>query len=593
MNWQELSLDCKVVLTFGRRAVSLFRTVPRCSVLSLGALELRCGKIVYTTSSLFGILPFLFQMTDFDIEDLKNILADQSLETLQNTVTDIKKLLAQSKLSSLVLPRLEPPLFSGKVEKNLEWIQAFERFTLLNSLTDDQKISLHPVYFRSLALSFYNETNTSQRQNPLIFDDWKTLLLTKFPIGRDAALRELELVQRVQKPSESVSDYAFSIRALIKAFYLTLPPQEREMIAKGAFLRGLRPVIKRFTLIGPDPTDLDEANKRATQQEIQSTLYGAQLTYLTHTSSLEQAINALTHDISTLKMSQSPTPVRFSPPQRPTGRGRATVGRAMVANTANRCWTCNRVGHYALSCPQKPVTPSNPQRCPVGRFGPFRGRGNRFPTVPRNPNNQSRIVGTLDNEPISFGFHPGLYDDLLVRGNQHTSEVLNIFHVVPTVDALVVPTLAELEAEWCALEALLCTTEQRKPAVPVVDTPPVETSDVSKPTIECNTKKVQTKSPGNAPKSISKNDIQPMKPKTSKIDLRFKLQKKKTSHNIFENVKIPFFIFIKMDFSYRPKTLLPTPILFLTFCQCAVPVYSTTIRSPIGILKIHKLTSIA
>jgi len=59
---------------------------------------------------------------------------------------------------------------------------------------------------------------------------------------------------------------------------------------------------------------------------------------------------------------------------------------------------------------------------------------------------------------------------------------------------------------------------------------------------------------------LSKQTITKFPPK---IDLRNRIQKKKTSHDIFENVKIPFFILIKMDFSYRQKTLLPTPILFL------------------------------
>jgi len=311
-----------------------------------------------------------------------------------------------------------------------------------------------------LAQGFYNDTISQPRPNPLNFHDWKILITAKFPIGRDAALRELELVHRIQKPTESVSDYAVSIRTLAKTSYLTLPSQQREIIAKGAFLRGLRPAIKRFTLIGPDPVDLDEAIKIATQEEIQSDLFGAQLNHLIQTSSLEQAINALSTDLSKFRLSNSPTPGLAAPTYRPIGRGRGQVSRAMFANTANRCWTCNRVGHYALACPQKHTVPSIGIRSPVGyRVGNVqRGRGRRPPGPnPQRgfPSNLGRMVGTLGKGPTVSNFHPGLDDDVLLNNNiSCTDAVLNVFQAFP-MDYLTIPSAAEFSAGWKALEALM------------------------------------------------------------------------------------------------------------------------------------------
>jgi len=56
-------------------------------------------------------------MNDFDLDDLKNILNDQSVQISQNTVNDIKTLLSQSKFSTLAFSKIEPTIFSAKLTK--------------------------------------------------------------------------------------------------------------------------------------------------------------------------------------------------------------------------------------------------------------------------------------------------------------------------------------------------------------------------------------------------------------------------------------------------------------------------------------------
>jgi len=104
----------------------------------------------------------------------------------------------------------------------------------------------------------------------------------------------------------------------VKSAYPTLTVDNREIIAKGAFLGVWRPSIKRFTVIGSDPTSLDDAVRRAVQQEIQEQVYDSGLsTYHMRATPdemqlLHDAIASLTREVKSLKL--APAPPRFETP---------------------------------------------------------------------------------------------------------------------------------------------------------------------------------------------------------------------------------------------------------------------------------------
>lgn len=279
-----------------------------------------------------------------NVQDLQDLLTQNSVNTVQNTVNDIRQIFTDMQTPNLGLYRNEPRTFYGKTNENFEeWIRLFERFARVHSLSDDRKISLLPTFLGGLALNFFNQKESENLNAPLNFNQWKQLLNNEFPVGRDSALKEI--------------GKAVVISDLVKAAYPTLGADQREIIGKGAFLRGLKPSIKRFTIIGVEPTNLDEAIRRAMQQEIQEQTCSNSiaLNMASSPSEIDQMriqIEKLTKEMQMLKTHRAPTNYNTFPPRNTSyWPGQRNVSNGNYnKNGNNRCFKCGKIGHHAVVC---------------------------------------------------------------------------------------------------------------------------------------------------------------------------------------------------------------------------------------------------
>lgn len=358
-----------------------------------------------------------------DIKDIQNLIENNGTATTQNTVNDIKRLLESTSAINIPLSRIEPPLFGGSTNENVEeWFSVFDRFCRVHGLTDNRKASLLPTFLQGLALSFYNQKETENARAPLTFDAWKQQFQNEFPVGRDAALKELQLVHRAQKPNESVSEFAVEIRKLVKAAYPTLNVENREIIGKGAFLRGLKPSIKRFTVIGSEPSNLDEAIRRAVQQEIQEQVCGSSLSTCSiqqtpnELKSIQEAISILTQEVKSLKIAANKP--RFDHQPRVAFQGaRNRNYENYTPDGKIRCFKCNKTGHHAAVCYKNRQNINSNQQPPQVRSElrsslPHVSRGKNVLALETTCNSNEFPNEASDDGCYGFGtVHPGLDDD--------------------------------------------------------------------------------------------------------------------------------------------------------------------------------------
>lgn len=312
--------------------------------------------------------------------------ADQAVAGAQAAFQAALNIHAQNHAALPVLSRSEPVTFSGRVGENVDnWLLTFRRFVRAHAIPDQRALSLLPTYLRGAALNFFNRTETTHQggQQALTFDDWAQLLRNEYPPTRDAALKEVELMHRAQKSTESASEFAAVIRELVKSAYPTLDAQQQELVAKGAFLRGLSPVIKRFTMAGAEPATLDEAVQRACQQEVQEQLsnssaisndFSFNLPIIADVQKLTHAVNTLTQQFHQTHLSKPISSSDYNRQamggpsflQRPRGRGGYSQQQQQKTNFSNnnrfsnkpeyntqgvvRCWNCGKLGHHKAAC---------------------------------------------------------------------------------------------------------------------------------------------------------------------------------------------------------------------------------------------------
>jgi hypothetical protein len=195
-------------------------------------------------------------------QDLEEVQA-----LLQQTVSQVRELYDSRPISQ---PTCMLTHFSGEPgDINWsEWERKFSRIAILAGASQlDRKLALLSSYLKGASLSFYNELEVRQ---PRLVDwaAWSAEFLSRFPDNRQIDIKYEQLVNRSQKPGESVTEFSASIRYLAKRAFPTWNGADAtDIIVKNHFITRLLPYIRRWVQ-NAEPTTFEKAVAEAQKQEI-------------------------------------------------------------------------------------------------------------------------------------------------------------------------------------------------------------------------------------------------------------------------------------------------------------------------------------
>ena len=166
---------------------------------------------------------------------------------------------SQSVLQSIAMNSIENLVDSEDDVEN--WFSNYERLTNANGWSKEEKGMKVSIWFREKALHIWNEMNSADKQN---YDKVKERIISK--ICQDNEISSLrDFFNRVQTPSESVNDYAISVKkAFGKAFRTNQEKDPKVLLER--FRSGLIPDIQE-SIVGTKTDDWDQIVKLASDVE--------------------------------------------------------------------------------------------------------------------------------------------------------------------------------------------------------------------------------------------------------------------------------------------------------------------------------------
>ena len=160
---------------------------------------------------------------------------DENLDhkTLINTTKNEKK-----------TPVCTPTQFSGKFHENInDFLKKFDRASLINKWTEEDKILYLPIYLEGTALTFLeNIENKTQNINWSLIE--KKLRHEFEPVSQKELLRTL-IDKKKQLEDESITSYLNEVESLCRRLDQNM--SEKELVHH--MLKGLRPEIARYISI--------------------------------------------------------------------------------------------------------------------------------------------------------------------------------------------------------------------------------------------------------------------------------------------------------------------------------------------------------
>ena len=291
-----------------------------------------------------------------------------------------------------------PPLYYGYVQDFPEkWLTKFEAFSLLNHLTDEQRIRHFVLLLRGDAEQWFTMLDNND-----IVQNWPELraaFIARFNRQAPRWRADQELQRIVQKPSETVEQYACRLKEICHRY------RRNEDELMSLFLQGLRQKIKKMT-IARDPVDFHTAFTAAKTAEIiadmpdddyinppvvstDSVISNMLQKSLAVTEGLVEKTTALSREIESLRYDrQNPhfanygggqprfsmavpkenngpqngrSMIRqnFNPNQNSFGRNSFTRNRPVyggreIASGRQVCRFCGKIGHSSPNCLQNP-----------------------------------------------------------------------------------------------------------------------------------------------------------------------------------------------------------------------------------------------
>ena len=280
-----------------------------------------------------------------------------------------------SKLGGKSGVKLKPATFDGSVSWT-DYRAHFDACAEINGWTDREKGLYLAVSLRGQAQGVFG--NLSARTHD--YSELAKALQERFAPPNQTELYRVQLRERRQKATESLSELGQDIRRLTNLAYPTAPSDLRETLSKEQFIDALVSSDMRIRVKQARPVDLNDAIRHAVELEAYNRaekkhLEGqgflratsekgddskskdtAQVNFEEKLSHLQKSLAELQTSMQTLQQ-QDKQP---QPPGRNTGHRRRYPGqqdRNYVPRERRKCYICGSEDHLKWACPlneQKP-----------------------------------------------------------------------------------------------------------------------------------------------------------------------------------------------------------------------------------------------
>ncbi len=146
--------------------------------------------------------------------------------------------------------------FCGGVQES--YLQFLDKFRLLAwslQWDNDKKIRMFPGYLKGVAQDAYLALPDEVRQD---WDQLKQALLDRFMPPEHLRLAQTALINKQQRPDESVAAYATAVEKLAREAFPTMPTEHRKDLIRMHFVNGLRPGLRQRILTSHPGASYDD-----------------------------------------------------------------------------------------------------------------------------------------------------------------------------------------------------------------------------------------------------------------------------------------------------------------------------------------------
>ena len=251
--------------------------------------------------------------------------------TLDRNVKVMENLTTQMRNQGLGSFHIE--CFEGNVQKFREWVDAIEKYSIMNKLTDEEKINVAFRTSKGAVSDFILKWQSEGETNNIRWDQLREELAKRFSLAFDIHGAKITLNEIRQFKDESIVAYSNRVRYVVTDVYSTIIRErealEREMLQ--TFTSGLRDRNLQDKIITSGTLSFEKAIQIAHEQQNKSKTL---------------AMFHKKHERET----RMETPMEID------------------HNRKIRCRFCNKFGHYTNQCRErKEIKPSVVHACDVGR----------------------------------------------------------------------------------------------------------------------------------------------------------------------------------------------------------------------------------
>ena len=256
-------------------------------------------------------------------------------------------------------PRIVPDRFSDK-QPWVDYKEHFESCKLVNGWDDEEASVFLAASLQGPALKVLIHHGSGEKKRHT-YSELLKLLDGRFGPGERAENFLLELRNRRQGPKETIQELGQAVRELAAFSYPEFTETARDRLARGHFSDAIASQSIREGVFRANPSTLDEAIRAALATENfekieaqrSGTKFGLGRCRMLDNTPEEAALQSTGQ-----KMHQTEEEAGQTPRRRDTRVYRFRPGRP--ATQGDRCYNCQRNGHFARECPEKNNTHGRP-----------------------------------------------------------------------------------------------------------------------------------------------------------------------------------------------------------------------------------------